>query len=223
MSCSHVLISCGSFNPITVMHLRMFELAKHQLKTKRNILVDRGVISPTNDSYAAYKPSLSPAHHRLAMVQLALKDVECRWIVCDDWETKQREWIRTLPALRHYETIYGKNLKLLCGADLLESFLVPNLWSDEHIEEILHSYGIVALPRVGSNPWKLLYDSPKAELFKRNLDNIEIIEDFCPNDISSTMVRDAVKEGKPIDHLVHRDVAKYIKDRSLYKYWNNKL
>lgn len=215
---SCVLISCGSFNPITVMHLRMFELARHYLKTKKNINVVKGIISPTNDNYAAIKPSLSPSHHRLAMLQLALKDVEGRWIICDDWETKQREWIRTLPALRHYETVYGKNIKLLCGADLLESFLIPGLWSDEHIEEILASYGVVVLPRPSSNPWKLLYDSPKSHIFKKNIDHIQILDDSCSVEISSTMVRDAVKDGKPIDHLVHKDVASYIIKYNLYKY-----
>lgn len=216
MSCPTVLLSVGSFNPITFMHLRLFELAKHHLKIKRNIKIEKGVISPTNDRYATIKPSLSPSHHRLAMIRLALKEID--WIVCDDWETRQPEWIRTLVALKHYESVYGKNLRLLCGADLIESFLVPNLWSDEHIEEILNSYGVVVLPRQGSNPWKLIYDSPKSDIFKRNSEKIDIIDDFCPIDISSTMVRTAVKEGKPIDHLVSSDVAKYIKDKGLYKY-----
>lgn len=218
MSSSCVLISCGSFNPITLMHLRMFYLAKHHMKVKKNITVAKGVISPTNDNYALIKPTLSPAFHRLAMINLAIKDVESNWIICDDWETKQADWIRTLPALRHYETIYGKNLKLLCGADLLDSFLIPNLWADEHIEEILDSFGIIALPRSGSNPYKLLHDSPKSHLFKKYLDQIEIIDDFCPVDISSTVVRLAVKEGKPIEHLVHSEVARYIRNKSLYKY-----
>lgn len=218
MNPNHVLIACGSFNPITVMHTRMFELARHHLKNKKNIQVVRGVISPTNDNYALIKPSLSPAHHRLAMINLALKDKQNNWIVCDDWETRQSDWVRTLPALRHYETVYGKNLKLLCGADLLESFLVPNLWSDEHIEEILERFGIVALPRGGSNPWKLLYDSSKSDIFKRHLDCIDILDDFCPLDISSTAVRDAVKEGKPIDHLVQQEVERYIRKEGLYRY-----
>lgn len=196
----------------------MFELARHHMRNKKDINVERGVISPTNDCYAAIKPSLSTSVHRLAMIRLALKDVEKSWIICDDWETKQKEWIRTLPALRYYETVYGHNLRLLCGADLLDSFLVPNLWSDEHIEEILRRYGIIALPRHGSNPWKLLYDSPKAAIFRRYLDRIDIIEDFCPIDVSSTMVRESVKEGRPIDHLVHRDVASYIKSKGLYRY-----
>lgn len=200
------------------MHIRMFELAKHHLRSKKGIIVEKGVISPTNDCYAALKPSLSTSIHRLAMIRLALKDVANNWVICDDWETRQKEWVRTLPALRHYETVYGRNMRLLCGADLLDSFLIPDLWADEHIEEILRSYGIVALPRLGSNPWKLLYDSPKATIFRKYLEQIDIIEDICPVDISSTMVREAVKEGRPVDNLVHRDVASYIKNKSLYKY-----
>jgi nicotinamide mononucleotide adenylyltransferase len=218
MTSPHVLISCGSFNPITVMHLRMFELARHHLRTKKGINVEKGVISPTNDSYALIKPSLSPAIHRLAMVRMALKDIEADWIVCDDWETKQQEWIRTLPALRHYSTIYGNNLKLLCGADLLESFLIPNLWADEHIEEIIRDFGIVAVPRPGSNPWKLLYASSKSHIFRKHIDQVVLLDEDPKVNISSTMVRDAVRESKPIGHLVHRSVERYIRDKGLYRY-----
>lgn len=216
MSSPNILISVGSFNPITIMHLRIFELAKHHLKTKKNIQIQKGVISPTNDKYAAIKPSLSPSQHRLAMINLALKDVD--WIVCDDWETRQPNWVRTLPALKHYETIYGKNLRLLCGADLIESFLVPNLWADEHIQDIISSYGLVVLPRKGTNPWKLIHDSSKSEIFMSNLHRIDILDESCSLDISSTMVRTAVREGQPIDQLVNREVAKYITDKGLYKY-----
>lgn len=218
MTSPHVLISCGSFNPITVMHLRMFEMARHHMRTKRNVEVEKGVISPTNDGYAIHKASLSPAFHRLAMIRLALEDVNNSWILCNDWETQQKEWIRTLPALRHYATVYGDNLRLLCGADMLESFLVPNLWSDEHIEEIIRDYGIIALPRPGSNVYKLIHDSEKSHIFRRYLDRIELIDDKYQTNLSSTMVRDAVREGLPIDHLVTKSVANYIKNKSLYKY-----
>lgn len=177
-----------------------------------------GFISPTNDSYALIKPTLSPSKHRLEMIRLAIDDLETRWIICDDWETRQKEWVRTLPALKYYSTVYGPNLKLLCGADLLESFLIPNLWSDEHIEDILSSYGVVVLPRKGSNPYKLLYDSCKSDIFKRNINQIDILDESFSLDISSTMVRNAVKEGLPIDQLVHRNVARYIEDKGLYKY-----
>lgn len=199
------------------MHLKMFDIARHYLKTMKNIQVIKGVLSPTNDDYARYKPSLSDSRHRIAMIRLAIREPDYDWIVCDDWETQQKEWIRTLPALKHYSSVYGNNLKLLCGADLLESFLIPNLWSDEHIESILNDFGVVVIPRNGSDLRKMLYDSEKAPLFKRNIDKINIVEEFTMVDISSTMVRDAIKKGQSIDQLVHPNVARYIAKEGLYK------
>lgn len=212
------LLACGSFNPITNMHLRMFDIAKYYLQTKKGITVEKGIISATNDNYSIHKPSLSPATHRNAMIRLALTDPNYKWIVCDDWETSQNGWVRTLNVLQHHRSVYGQNLKLLCGADLLDSFLVPGLWSDDHIEQIIKTFGIVVIPRSGSNPWKLLLESEKANIFKRYIDLIIIVDGVDCIDISSTIVRNAVKEGQPIDQLVPRDVATYIRNKGLYKY-----
>ena len=65
-----VLVSCGSFNPITNMHLRMFgtliswifsnyffyliyfeEIAKDNLESMGNYKVVSGIISPVSDGY----------------------------------------------------------------------------------------------------------------------------------------------------------------------------
>ena len=46
------LVACGSFNPVTYMHLRMFELAKDCLQECfPNCTVTSGIISPVGDSY----------------------------------------------------------------------------------------------------------------------------------------------------------------------------
>jgi nicotinamide mononucleotide adenylyltransferase len=71
------------------------------------------------------------------MVKLALKDSD--WIILDTWESQQNDWTKTLIALNYYQEKYSKThgnnvqLMLLCGADLIESFNVPNLWLDEHV------------------------------------------------------------------------------------------
>ena len=71
------------------------------------------------------------------MVQLGLKD--SNWIKLDTWECDKTEWTNTLFALNHYQEKYAKlyedevKLMLLCGADLLESFSVPNLWLEDHV------------------------------------------------------------------------------------------
>ena len=57
----------------------------------------------------------------------------------DPWEVEQDKWMLTYPVLQHFQEQLSKvpgnqaSLKLLCGADLLESFATPNLWSDEHV------------------------------------------------------------------------------------------
>lgn len=70
-------------------------------------------------------------------------------------------------------------------SDLLNSFLVPNLWSDEHREEKLRSYGLTASPKHESNPWKFIYDCSKSDIFNKYLDQIDTIEDFWHIDTSS--------------------------------------
>ena len=36
---------------------------------------------------------------------------------------------------------------LLCGADMLESFIKPGVWFPEHVEEILGKHGVVCVTR----------------------------------------------------------------------------
>ena len=80
-----VLLACGSFNPPTIMHLRLFELARDFLrKTKPDWSVVGGVISPTHDAYK--KKSLIPAVHRLEMARQATLSSD--WVRVSDWETK---------------------------------------------------------------------------------------------------------------------------------------
>ena len=38
---------------------------------------------------------------------------------------------------------------LLCGADMLESFIKPGIWFPEHVEEILGKHGVVCIARWG--------------------------------------------------------------------------
>jgi hypothetical protein len=63
-----VLVSCGSFNPPTFMHLRMLELARHALMDAGEDVLG-AYLSPVNDAY--WKRSLAPGVHRVRMCQLA--------------------------------------------------------------------------------------------------------------------------------------------------------
>jgi len=53
------LIACGSFSPVTYLHLRMFEMARDYIRTQTNFEVVAGYMSPVNDDYK--KPGLLSA------------------------------------------------------------------------------------------------------------------------------------------------------------------
>ncbi|XP_063273136.1 nicotinamide/nicotinic acid mononucleotide adenylyltransferase 1 isoform X2 [Prinia subflava] len=93
-----VLLACGSFNPITNMHLRLFELARDYLHDTGKYKVIKGIISPVGDAYK--KKGLISANHRVAMAKLATENSD--WVEVDDWESCQSEWLETLKVLRYH-------------------------------------------------------------------------------------------------------------------------
>lgn len=57
-----VLVACGSFSPITFLHLRMFEMAADFVKFNTEFEVMGGFVSPVSDAYR--KEGLASAQHR---------------------------------------------------------------------------------------------------------------------------------------------------------------
>lgn len=150
-----VLVECGSFSPITNLHLQLFEMNRDYLmKSERALNIIGGIISPVHDAYG--KKSLVPYHHRLNMVAAATQDND--WVAVSDWEGQQPGWTRTRVVLDHVadvlervnvgKQVYKKPLDqqqsstdnhtqvkvLLCmGSDVLESFMVPGVWAQEDV------------------------------------------------------------------------------------------
>lgn len=46
-----LLVACGSFSPITYLHLRMFEMAADYVKFSTDFELIGGYLSPVSDSY----------------------------------------------------------------------------------------------------------------------------------------------------------------------------
>ncbi|XP_018905576.2 nicotinamide/nicotinic acid mononucleotide adenylyltransferase 1 isoform X1 [Bemisia tabaci] len=94
-----VLLACGSYNPPTNLHFRMFEVARDHLHRLGNHIVVGGVISPVHDKYG--KKELVASTHRVKMLQLGLET--SNWIHLSDWECNQPGWTRTLEVLRYHQ------------------------------------------------------------------------------------------------------------------------
>ncbi|VVC31415.1 Rossmann-like alpha/beta/alpha sandwich fold,Nicotinate/nicotinamide nucleotide [Cinara cedri] len=105
------------------------------------------------------------------------------------------------------------NVRLLCGADLLESFAVPGLWNKDDIESIVRDYGLVVISRSGFNPQKFIYES---DILTKYMANIVVVTEWISNEISSTKVRRALCRNESVKFLISDSVESYIKEHGLY-------
>jgi nicotinate-nucleotide adenylyltransferase len=183
----------GSFNPIHIGHLI---IANH---TVNNTDCDKVwlVVSPHNP--LKEKAGLLNEFDRLHLVQLAVEDNE-KLVACNEefYLPKPSYTIDTLTYLQEKYPTY--EFSLVMGSD---NILNIDKW--KNYELLLERYTIY------------IYNRPEY-----NSDNIKIKGDIryldVPLlDISSTYIRNNIKENKSIKYLLHPSVEKYILDYNLYK------
>lgn len=104
-------------------------------------------------------------------------------------------------------------MMLLCGADVLESFGIPNMWKQDDVAEILGRYGLVCVTRSGSDPHKFIHQSDMLWKYRKN---IHVVPEWVTNEISATHVRRALRRGQSVRYLLPDDVIHYIQEHKLY-------
>ncbi|KFP61642.1 Nicotinamide mononucleotide adenylyltransferase 3, partial [Cariama cristata] len=104
-------------------------------------------------------------------------------------------------------------LKLLCGADFLQTFKTPNLWKEEHIKEIVGQFGLVCISRAGSDPAQYINESDLLTKFQHN---IFLVKEWIQNEISATQIRYALCRGLSVKYLIPDSVISYIAHHNIY-------
>ena len=210
------VVQCGSFNPPHVLHLMMLEDARDHLRQAGATVVE-GVLSPVGDSYG--KKGLLCGAHRLAMCRAAAASSD--WLRVSDAEVASPTYTRTLTVLQNLRADLaarhdGADVRpvLVCGADLVESFTVPGCWGEEDVRAILRDYGLVVVERVGLDVRAVLRGSPLLAPFE---DHVLVVAPAMQNNLSSTMVRERVRQGKYVKYMVTDQVAEYIREHKLYQ------
>ncbi|KAK8506464.1 hypothetical protein V6N12_034195 [Hibiscus sabdariffa] len=184
-----VLVATGSFNPPTLMHLRMFELARDALNSN-GFCVIGGYMSPVND---AYKKRAKQSSFQRSLTVLN----------------------RVTSFLTEGGLIRKESLKvmLVCGSDLLQSFSIPGFWIPEQVRAICKDYGVVCIRREGQDLEKIISGD---EILNENRDYIKIVDELVPNQISSTRLRECISRGLSIKYLTIDEVIVYIGKQNLY-------
>ena len=191
----------GTFDPIHIGHLHVAYEALDKLK------LDSVIFVPSGNPPHKNKQNITDAEARYNIVNIAIKD-ENRFMI-SDYELKKKGMSYT------YETIeYFKNKEkdtqwfFISGIDCLMEI---ETW--KNVDKILNNISFVAFSRIGYN----INDVKKYKnyLEKKYCANI-ILLDIPIINISSTYIREKVKYGQEVKHLIPHKVYNYIKDKRLY-------
>ncbi len=183
----------GSFNPIHIGHLAI-----------ANFMVEFSdleqlwfVVSPHNP--LKEKKSLLKDYHRLEMVRLAVEDDDR--FRASDIEFKLPTPSYTIDTLTYLEEKNpGREFQLVMGGDGLRTF---HKW--KHSDLIVEKYHRLIYPRPGSD-LNAYIDLPNATLV-----------DAPMMEISSSFIRQAIKEGKDVRHLVPTKAYTYMREMHFYE------
>ena len=186
-------IYSGSFNPIHHGHVML-----------ANYLVEFSdldelwfVVTPQNP--LKQKAELLDDAERLKMVQLAVDD-DTRFHVSDiEMHLPRPSYtINTLTALSEQHP--DCQFVFICGMDSLQ-----NLTRWYQYQNILDNYKLLVFPREGYDGGELA-NHPSVTILKT-----PILE------ISSTFIRQCIKEGRDVRHFVPEKVFCYLQQRDFYK------
>ncbi|NJB84043.1 nicotinate (nicotinamide) nucleotide adenylyltransferase [Wenyingzhuangia aestuarii] len=185
----------GTFNPVHVGHVI---LANHMLHYTDMDEVWM-VVTPHNPHKK--KSTLLENHHRLEMVYKATESYE--HVKPTDIEFKLKQPNYTIDTLVHISEKYPTHeFAIIMGEDNLKSF---HKW--KNYEVILEEYEVYVYPRIGNT----IKENSLATHPKVHIVQAPVVE------ISSTFIRNAIKNNKSVKHLLTPQVWEYIDLMNFYK------
>ncbi|MEW6089094.1 MAG: nicotinate-nucleotide adenylyltransferase [bacterium] len=204
----------GTFNPVHNGHLLIAEEARKRLK------LDKVVFIPS--SYPPHKKvsGLVSGCHRLNMVRLAIKDNP--FFDSSDIEVKRGGKSYSIETIKQLKKSFkeGAEFYFIMGADSILEFMEWKEW-----KELLELCNFVVTPRpgyelvgAGSKPALTLLKNKIRKILHNNAlaDKIIFLEtgEF---DISSTEIREKIKNGESVNYFVPKRVFEYIYENGLYQ------
>lgn len=181
----------GTFDPVHFGHLILAEQVRVQLGLDKVIFIP--AFMPPHKS----RPGITSAKHRLEMLRLAT--VYNGYFEVSDIEIRRKGTSYTVDTLREVKARYPEAaLYFICGSDLVAE--IPK-WKD--VDEIYRMAAFVLARRPG---------------YGKRLSGSRFIKiKVAQVDISSSLLRDLVKQKSSIRYLTPYSVVKYIEKQGLYR------
>ena len=188
----------GTFNPIHYGHLKMATEAQNILNLKKVIFI------PSAHPPHKRESNLPSGQDRYEMVKLAIMD-NSRFSISDiELRRKGKSW--TIDTVDIIKKIYPESqIYFIIGADT-----VPEIPTWKDYKKLLKICRFVVVNRPG---YSKIVD---------RMQDVEYSKDFIKVkmrgvNISSTEIRERIKNGKMIKYFVPQEVEKYIKEKGLYR------
>ncbi len=199
-TCRRVLVFGGSFDPPHWAHVRLPERVRRQVGAEVTLYV------PAGRSPFKRERTLTEAHHRIRMLELALADQNRAAIWTDEIERQRGQepsyTVETLERLRA-KLGEGATIRLLIGGDQLRAF---DRWKEP--DRIVELAELVVMVRLPDTREKLLTELPAGFDPKVWAGRIVDVPGMA---VSSTEIRRRVAAGEPIEGLTPPAVAAYIR------------
>lgn len=192
----------GTFNPIHFGHIRLAE------KAVEAAALDQVLFIPSGVSYMKDQSEILPARYRAEMVELAVSDNSAFTMSTIEIDKAGNSYSHeTIRALQEREP--DTTFFFLTGADTVCSMAG---WKDP--ASIFEAVTILAAYRSSvsikglKEQIEYLHDVYNADIHLIAVDSI---------DISSSGIREAVKNGESVSELVPSSVEKYIREHHFYQ------
>merc|ERR1712110_916952 len=185
---------------------KQFQLNNHDFKA---------LLSPASDAYK--KKGLQPFATRSKLISLSTQT--SNWIELSTMEGERDVWTPTATVLSELNTLHQPEIAtvFVCGADVLGSWMRPNVWSNDDLERILSGYlAVVTRSDSKHSPKEVL---EQHEIFITNptlREKVIIVEDVLEDVLSSTHIRDSLLAGQSVKYLVPDAVNEYLLENEVY-------
>ncbi|HMP91373.1 MAG TPA: nicotinate (nicotinamide) nucleotide adenylyltransferase [Phnomibacter sp.] len=188
----HIGLYFGSFNPIHVGHLIIASYARQYTQLQQVWLV----VSPQNP--LKHSNTLLNEYHRLHLVNIAIQDDP--QLRATDIEFKLPKPSYTIDTLTYLQEKYPMHsFSVIMGSDSLH-----NLPAWKNYETLLDNYHLYVFERPGFK----IVQYPNATIHKMEAPLLQI---------SSTLIRQMIQQGKSIRYLVPPAVQQEIELNNYYK------
>ncbi|HNQ63435.1 MAG TPA: nicotinate-nucleotide adenylyltransferase [Syntrophorhabdaceae bacterium] len=203
----------GTFDPVHIGHLRVAEEIREAFELERVYFIPANIPPHKNIQL------ITDSDIRLKMIKSAVRDN--KYLSVSDIELKRKGVSYSIDTVKSFEKRF-KSLYFIMGID---AFYEIDTWYD-YKEIFNHTNFIVMLRPMDRKPGAsdVFPNSLKTHIkkiddvrFQHSSGNMIYLQQVTQLDISSTRIRENIKQGKTTRYIVPKTVEKIVREKGLYR------